>query len=57
MQAVAASGQQGEPTVAKPIAHWSNIPQVKMQDVGGASARKTEILSIAQTASPDNEAV
>jgi len=46
--AVVAGGQQGEPTVAKTIAHWSNIPQVKMQDAGGAARAKAEILSIAR---------
>lgn len=46
--AMAAGGQQGEPAVAKTIAHWSNIPQVKMQDAGGAARAKAEILSIAR---------
>jgi transitional endoplasmic reticulum ATPase len=46
--AVAASGQQSEPTVTKPIAHWPNIPQAKMQDAGGAASAKAEILSIAR---------
>ena len=48
ISAVAASGQQGEPAVANTIAHWSNIPQVKMQDAGGAAHAKAEILSIAR---------
>ena len=38
-------GQQSEPTVAKPIAHWSNIPQIKMRDAGGAARAKAEILA------------
>jgi len=46
--AVAAGGQQSEPTVTKPIAHWSNVPQVKMRDAGGAASAKAEILSIAR---------
>jgi transitional endoplasmic reticulum ATPase len=46
--AVVAGAQQGEPTVAKTIARWSNIPQVKMQDAGGSARAKAEILSIAR---------
>jgi SpoVK/Ycf46/Vps4 family AAA+-type ATPase len=30
------------------IAHWSNLPQVKMQDAGGAGRAKAEILAISR---------
>ena len=43
--AVVASGQQRDTNTS---ARWSNVPQIKMQDVGGALNAKTEILAIAR---------
>lgn len=45
---VTGGGQQNDSSGAHTSARWSNVPQIKMQDAGGAVSAKAEILPIAR---------